>query len=72
MKTLITGTAGFIGFNLAQRLLAAGRAPAEVMAEVAAEDARRDPYGPCPCGSGSKFRFCHGGRAPAKPPSVSP
>jgi uncharacterized protein len=36
-----------------------GRAPAEVMQWVAAEDARRGPYAPCPCGSGRKFRFCH-------------
>jgi uncharacterized protein len=42
------------------RLLQMGRAPAEVMAMVAQEDARRDPYRPCPCGSGRKFRFCHG------------
>jgi uncharacterized protein len=43
-----------------------GRAPAEVMAQVAAEDAKRGPYAPCPCGSGRKFRFCHGAReAPA-------
>ena len=27
-----------------------------------AEDARRDPYAPCPCGGGRKFRFCHGDR----------
>jgi uncharacterized protein len=39
-----------------------GRAPAEVMAWVAAEDRKRDAYGPCPCGSGRKFRFCHGTR----------
>jgi len=39
-----------------------GRAPAEVMAWTAAEDARRGPYASCPCGSGRKFRFCHGAR----------
>lgn len=43
-------------------LLRAGKAPAEVMSSVAAADARRDPYAPCPCGGGRKFRFCHGGR----------
>jgi uncharacterized protein len=46
------------------RLLQQGRAPSDVMALVAAEDARRGPYQPCPCGSGKKFRFCHGNRAP--------
>ena len=50
------------------RLLQQGRAPSEVTAEVAAEDARRGPYAPCPCGSGRKFRFCHGNSA-ANPPS---
>ena len=46
------------------RLLQQGRAPSEVTAGVAAEDARRGPYAPCPCGSGKKFRFCHGNSAP--------
>jgi uncharacterized protein len=40
-----------------------GRYPAEVMTSVAAEDHKRGPYQPCPCGSGKKFRFCHAGRA---------
>ena len=39
-----------------------GRAPAEIMTAVRAEDARRDIYAACPCGSGRKFRFCHGAR----------
>jgi uncharacterized protein len=43
-------------------LLRSRKAPAEVMAWVAAEDARRDPYQPCPCGGGRKFKFCHGDR----------
>jgi uncharacterized protein len=30
------------------------------MALTAAEDERRGLYAPCPCGSGRKFRFCHG------------
>jgi len=38
--------------------------PADVMATVAAEDAKNGPYHPCPCGSGEKFRFCHGSSAP--------
>jgi uncharacterized protein len=43
-------------------LLRSRKAPAEVMSWVAAEDARRDPYQPCPCGGGRKFKFCHGDR----------
>jgi len=49
--------------SMAQRLKR-NRAPSEMMAWFADEDARRDPYQPCTCGSGNKFRFCHGGRAP--------
>jgi uncharacterized protein len=48
-------------------LLQRGGAPSDVMALTAAEDARRGPYEPCPCGSGKKFRFCHGDRAPQSP-----
>lgn len=48
-------------------LLQQGRAPADVMVMVAAGDARRDPYAPCSCGSGNKFRFCHGSKAPQPP-----
>jgi len=48
-------------------LLRRRRAPAEVMALVAAEDEKRGPYHACPCGSGRKFRFCHGNRAPHAP-----
>ena len=44
-------------------LYSGGRPPAEVMAWIAEQDKRRDPYAPCPCGSGRKFRFCHGARA---------
>jgi uncharacterized protein len=43
-------------------LYSAGHAPAEVMAMTRAEDRKRDRYAPCPCGSGVKFRFCHGAR----------
>ena len=28
---------------------------------------RPGAYRPCPCGSGRKFRFCHGDKAPASP-----
>jgi uncharacterized protein len=49
------------------QLLQRGRPPSEVMAWVAAEDAQSGCYRPCPCGSGKKFRFCHGDRAPQSP-----
>jgi uncharacterized protein len=52
-------------FSLMVQLLRQGRAPADLMAWVAAEDARLGPYRNCPCGSGRKFRFCHGDKAPA-------
>ena len=42
------------------QLIQQRRYPAEVMALIAAEDEKRGPYQPCLCGSGSKFRFCHG------------
>ncbi len=41
-------------------LLAAGRAPAELMATYALEDARRGRNEPCSCGSGRKWKHCHG------------
>ena len=44
------------------QLLREGRAPAEVMKWAEAKDSRRDPYSPCPCGGGRKFKFCHGDR----------
>ena len=50
-------------FKAMAQLIQQGRAPAEMMASVAAADAKRGPYQPCPCGSGEKFRFCHGNRA---------
>jgi len=49
------------------RLLQQSRPPADVMALVAAEDGRRGPYQACPCGSGRKFKFCHGNKAPQSP-----
>jgi uncharacterized protein len=42
-------------------LLDRGRAPAEIMALVRAEDARRGPMSPCTCGSGRAARDCHAG-----------
>jgi uncharacterized protein len=50
-------------FMTMAQLLRSGLAPAELMASVAADDAKRGPYRPCPCGSGQKFRFCHGSPA---------
>jgi uncharacterized protein len=44
------------------RLFQQNRPPADVMAAVAEDDAKRGAYQPCPCGSGRKFRFCHGNR----------
>jgi uncharacterized protein len=54
-------------FNVMAQLYKKGHPPAEVMTSIAALDARRDAYQPCPCGSGSKFRFCHGDRDPKTP-----
>jgi len=55
------------------RLLQSGRPPSDVMELTAAEDLKRGPYIPCPCGSGQRFRFCHGDRGPQSPFSgVSP
>jgi uncharacterized protein len=46
------------------RLLQQRHAPSDVMALIAAEDTKNGPYHPCRCGSGLKFRFCHGSNAP--------
>jgi len=48
-------------------LLQQGKPASEIMALVASEDAKNGPYQPCPCGSGKKFRFCHGEREPQSP-----
>ena len=50
-------------------LLAQGRAPAEIMQRYARDDARRGRNDPCTCGSGRKWKHCHG--APTGRP-VSP
>ena len=42
------------------RLLRANRAPAELMATYARDDASRDGNDPCTCGSGRKWKRCHG------------
>jgi uncharacterized protein len=54
-------------FNVMAQLYKQGHPPAEVMTSIAALDARRDAYQPCPCGSGKKFRFCHGEHDPQTP-----
>ena len=41
-------------------LLRVDRAPAEVMGTYAADDARRGRNDPCTCGSGRKWKVCHG------------
>jgi uncharacterized protein len=41
-------------------LLRAGQAPAELMTRYARQDARRGRNDPCPCGSGRKWKHCHG------------
>ena len=41
-------------------LFRAGRAPRELMAVVARDDARRGRNDPCTCGSGRKWKVCHG------------
>jgi uncharacterized protein len=45
-------------------LLAAGQAPSELVHEYAAEDAKRGRNDPCTCGSGLKWKHCHGAEAP--------
>lgn len=46
-------------------LLDAGEPPAAITARYAAADRRRGRNDPCPCGSGAKWKRCHG--APAAP-----
>lgn len=54
-------------FTAMAQLLQRNLAPSDVMATIRADDARRGPYVPCPCGSGEKFRFCHGPKASPSP-----
>jgi serine-type anaerobic sulfatase-maturating enzyme len=46
-------------------LLAAGRAPSELVHAYAIEDAKRGRNDPCTCGSGRTWKYCHGAQAPA-------
>ena len=41
-------------------LLRADRAPAEIQLSYAKQDARRGRNEPCSCGSGRKWKTCHG------------
>ena len=47
-------------------LLRQGRAPSELMASFASQDAHRPRNSPCPCGNAKKWKHCHGA-----PPSVT-
>jgi len=49
------------------QLLQQQRAPSEVMDMIANQDAQRAHNAPCTCGSGIKFRKCHGNRNPKSP-----
>jgi uncharacterized protein len=49
------------------QLLREGRAPSELMAIYAHNDAGRGPNQPCTCGSGKKWKKCHGSGASARP-----
>jgi uncharacterized protein len=48
-------------------LLKAGRAPSELVGRYAAEDAGRGRNDPCTCGSGRKWKACHGAPVAAHP-----
>jgi uncharacterized protein YecA (UPF0149 family) len=43
------------------QLLAQSRAPSVIVQLYAAEDAKRGRNDPCACGSGRKWKHCHGG-----------
>jgi len=42
------------------QLLAQGRAPSEIVQLYASQDAKRSRNDPCTCGSGRKWKHCHG------------
>jgi uncharacterized protein len=54
-------------FNVMAQLVRQGRPASDVMTAIAERDDKADRYRPCPCGSGRKFRFCHGEKAPDSP-----
>jgi uncharacterized protein len=49
-------------------LLARNRAPSEIMELYASEDAKRGRNDLCSCGSGQKWKRCHGAEAPTGGP----
>jgi uncharacterized protein len=53
-------------------LLARNRAPAEIMGLYASEDAKRGRNDPCSCGSGQKWKRCHGAEPSAKSMTFEP
>ena len=61
------GTSALSLQHVSGACLQRGAAPADVMAAVRADDDRLGVYRPCPCGSGEKFRFCHGPKAAPSP-----
>ena len=46
--------------NIMAQLVNRNQPAARIMELVAAEDAKRSRNDPCPCGSGRKFKHCHG------------
>jgi uncharacterized protein len=67
LNYLCAGYKAFFGhvdrpMRIMGRLLAANRAPSEIVALYRAEDARRGRNDPCPCGSGLKYKKCCMGR----------
>ena len=65
LNYLCAGYKAFFGhidapMRMMASLLAADRAPAELMAVYAAEDRRRGRNDPCTCQSGRKWKQCHG------------
>jgi uncharacterized protein len=52
------------------QLLREGRAPADLMAVYAAEDARRPRNSACSCGSARKWKHCHGAPRHSDPGSL--
>ena len=63
--------------SMMAQLLQQRRAPSEVMGIIADRDAQQAHNALCPCGSGKKFRKCHGDQNPESPfskldPSTAP
>jgi uncharacterized protein len=67
LNYLCAGYKGYFGhvtqpMRTMGELLGQGRAPAEIMRAYAAADSERGRNDPCSCGSGRKFKRCHGDR----------